>query len=379
MKKELKILLMTALLEIVWLWIIIPILPFIIKWYWLGSEWVWISFAVASAWMFIWGLFLGRLSDRYWRKRILNYTVFLNFLGYVIFAFAWNIYIFLLARVISWFAWAWIWVVQAYISDISKPNDRTKNMWLVWAMFWIWFIVWPVIGSLFSWHSLQFLWAISAWVLLLNVILVWFLLPESQRYIDWESKIESVNPVNYHHNKKQLQILFITSFWVALWFSANQSIISLLLDDRFSITETQMWYIFWMIWTFAVLYQAFGIKHITRLLKEKGLVIFWITLMIVDFIAFGVNKNLLLTFPLIILFPISFWSINPGINSLIAKYAWDETGKAMWENVSYASIANILWPLIAGYAYTFWIWTPYIVASIFLLITLALFLRYIKK
>jgi MFS family permease len=379
MRKELKIILVTALLEIVWLWIIIPILPFIIKWFWYWPEWVWISFAVASAGMFVWGFILWRLSDKYWRKKILSYTVFLNFLWYAIFAVAGNIWIFLIARVISWFAWAWIWVAQAYISDISPTKERTKNMWLIWAMFWIGFILWPVIGSIFAGHSLQFLWGISAIVLLINALIVWFLLPESQKCTEEACKVESVNPIDYHHNKKQLQALFLTSFWVALWFSANQSTISLLLSDRFSVTESQMWYVFWMIWVFAVIYQVFWIKHVTRLLKEKWLVIFWITLMIFDFVAFAFNRNFLLALPLIILFPISFWSINPWVNSLVAKYAWDETGKAMWVNVSYASIANIFWPLIAGYAYTFSTWAPYLVASVFLLITLVLFLKYIKK
>ncbi|MDD2565821.1 MAG: MFS transporter [Candidatus Gracilibacteria bacterium] len=378
MKKELKIILLTALLEIVGLGIIIPIMPFVIKGFGFGSQWVGFSFAISSVGMFFGGLVFGRLSDKYGRKKILSYTVLLNVIGYSLFMIAGNIYIFLFARLISGIASAGIGVAQAYISDISKPSERTKNMGLIGAMFGVGFILGPVIGALFSGYSLQFLGGVSAFILFVNALVIWFLLPESKKCIKTAEKDETINPIDFHHHKKQLQVLFLTSFGVALGFSANQSILPLFLNDKFNISEKHIGYVFGLIGAVAVIYQAFLIKYVRNALKEKGLVIFGIILMTIVFIIFGLNNSLILALILVIFFPVAYGSVNPGINSLIAKYAENETGKAMGTNVSYISIANIIGPLLAGYSYIIGFGMPYLISCIFFIVTLGLFYKYIK-
>ncbi len=334
---------------------------------------------MASAWMFVGWLFFWRLSDKHWRKKILSYTVILNVIWYLLFLLAWNIWIFILSRTISWLAWAWISVAQAYISDISKPEERTKNMGLVWAMFWIWFIIWPAFGTIFSWYSLQFLWWIAASILAINALIIWFLLPESKKCIESAQKEESLNPVDFHHNKKQLVVLFFATFWTALWFSWNQSILPLFINDNFWIWEKEIWYVFTFIWIISVTYQVLFLNKVRWFVKERWLVIFWLLLLSAAFVAFSFNDNKYLLFLIIAMFPIAYWSINPWINSLIAKYAWNETWKAMWTNVSYMSIANIIWPIIAWFAYSHHHSTPYLISALFFIITLSIVINYIRK
>lgn len=134
-KYSLPIILLTVLLDMMGYGIIIPSLPFIIRGFGFSEQWVGIAFAIFSLGMFLGGMFFGRLSDIYGRKRILVVTSFLNMLGYIIFAYSGNIWIFIVARFLSGLGGAGIAIGQAYVSDISTASDRTKNLGLTGAMF----------------------------------------------------------------------------------------------------------------------------------------------------------------------------------------------------------------------------------------------------
>lgn len=100
-KLSLPIILLTVLLDIIGFGIIIPSLPFIIRGFGLSENWVGITFATFSIGMFIGGIVFGRLSDIYGRKRILAITSGLNMLGYLVFAYSLNIWVFMLGRFLS--------------------------------------------------------------------------------------------------------------------------------------------------------------------------------------------------------------------------------------------------------------------------------------
>lgn len=100
-KSSFVIILITILLDIIGLGIIIPSMPFIIRSFGLEEHWVGIVFATFSLGSFLGGMVFGRLSDIYGRKKILAITSFLNMVGYFIFAYSGNIWVFLVARFLS--------------------------------------------------------------------------------------------------------------------------------------------------------------------------------------------------------------------------------------------------------------------------------------
>lgn len=133
-KSSFVIILVTILLDIMGLGIIIPSMPFIVRNFGLSEQWVGIAFAIFSLGMFLGGIVFGRLSDIYGRKKVLAVTSFLNMIGYFTFAYSGNIWVFLVARFLSGLGGAGMAVGQAYVSDISAPADRTKNLGVTGAM-----------------------------------------------------------------------------------------------------------------------------------------------------------------------------------------------------------------------------------------------------
>lgn len=362
MNRPLVIILITVLLDIIWLWMVIPILPFIVEWFGFSEFYIGLTFATFSFWMLVWWLIFWRLSDKIWRNRTLEMTVFLNIVWYLVFALSTNLYMFIIARFIWWLAASWFAVWQAYISDISDEDDRTKNMALVWAVFWVGFIIWPVFWGILSslWNSLNIIWYVWAFLCFLNLLLVMFYLPKVKIKKPWiikEFKFDIKNPL--------ILLLFLISFIVAIGFSSMQSTFWSLMNDRFEFTSKDIWYLFWFIGLTAIIYQAKVIWFVKSKLSEPKMVIFWLSCLTFSFLLFSINHTFWAIFFIIFLFPIWHWTVNPTIASMHSKLWAKHVWKLLWINTSMVSLWNIIWPFLAGSLYLVWDWLPYIVSSIF--------------
>jgi DHA1 family tetracycline resistance protein-like MFS transporter len=68
---------------------------------------------------------------------------------------------------------------QAYIADVSKPEDRAKNFGVVGAAFGVGFIIGPAIGGLLASYGDRIPFFAAAALTLINGIYGYFILPES--------------------------------------------------------------------------------------------------------------------------------------------------------------------------------------------------------
>lgn len=375
MKKPLLIILITVLLDIIWLGIVLPILPYIVEWYWFSEFYVWVTYAIFSVWMFIWWLLFWRLSDKIWRNRTLEITICLSIIWYLLFSISSNLYLFVLARFIWWLWASWFAVWQAYISDISDDSNRIKNMALVWAMFWIWFMIWPVFWWFLSsfQNNLNIIWYISALILLINLLLVILLLPKVK-----VKKASIIEQYKFRLNNPLIILLLFISFIVALGFSWMQSTFWLVMRDRFFLDSSHVWYLLWFIWLCAVIYQVKLIRYVKKYLKEQYMIIFGLSFLIFSFLLFSLNTYYIAIFFIIFMFPIWYGTINPTIASMHSRLWAKHTWKLLWINASMISLWNIFWPFLAGSLYIIWDWLPYVVSSVFFVIALFILIFKIK-
>jgi MFS family permease len=96
----------------------------------------------------------------------------------------------MLSRTISGFCSGNLSVAQAYITDISTKENRTKAMGMIGAAFGMGFILGPPIGGYLNSHfGFWSLGAFSGGLCALNAIIMYFLLPESITIFNKDKKI----------------------------------------------------------------------------------------------------------------------------------------------------------------------------------------------
>ncbi|MBC7540498.1 MAG: MFS transporter [Bacteriovorax sp.] len=109
------------------------------------------------------GPILGDLSDRYGRRKILLLSQIGTCIGFIILALSRILWIVFLSRIIDGITAGNLTVAQAYISDVTKPKDRTRAMGMIGASFGLGFILGPAIsGVLVQFGHAAPIWASAA-------------------------------------------------------------------------------------------------------------------------------------------------------------------------------------------------------------------------
>ncbi len=221
-KKQLTLIFITLLLDVIGLGIIIPIIPTLLMdlgGYTLSESsavGAWLIFAFALP-QFLFSPVMGGLSDRFGRRPIILISLFGLGLDYIFHAVAWTIPMLLIGRIIAGICGASFTTASSYIADISSPEKRAQNFGLIGVAFGVGFILGPVIGGLTSaWGTRAPFW-VAAGLSMLNGLLCLIYLPESlkkenRRKFEWKR----ANPIGtllhlrkYHTVLKLMIPLFL--------------------------------------------------------------------------------------------------------------------------------------------------------------------------
>lgn len=174
----------TVFLDMVGIGLIWPVMPRLIEDV-SGSD-----LAGASAWngwlfvaygltQFLFGPAIGNLSDAYGRRPILLLSVFGLAVDYMLMALAPSLLWLFIGRLVAGICGASYTTANAYLADISKPEDRAKVFGMMGAAFGLGFIIGPAIGGLLGEFGPRVPFFVAAGLSILNFIYGYFVLPET--------------------------------------------------------------------------------------------------------------------------------------------------------------------------------------------------------
>ncbi len=246
-KPSILVVFLTVFIDLIGFGIVVPLVPLFSRHYGASGFVIGAIIASFSAMQFIFSPIWGRLSDRYGRRPILLISTAGAALSYIVFAIGCGfenhtlaLWVLLISRVFAGACGGNITVAQAYIADITPPENRSKRMGLIGMAFGLGFIFGPAISGI----ALKFGgatapgWA-AAGLCALNFFLTYFILAES-----WKPDVTPVTKrprfAQWGHTLSQPKIgLLILIFFLATFaFSCFESTLPLLVSDNFQLGIT---------------------------------------------------------------------------------------------------------------------------------------------
>jgi DHA1 family tetracycline resistance protein-like MFS transporter len=173
----------TSLLDVIGIALIIPVLPILLGEFTSGRDtqayWYMAVAVTFGASQFLCAPLLGALSDRFGRRPLLLLGIAGLGATFVLTALAHSVWLIVAARVLGGGLSANFAVAQAYVADITPPEERTQALGKLGAMFGIGFVLGPVLGGLLGGVNLRLPFWVAASLCTLNWLYGLLVLPES--------------------------------------------------------------------------------------------------------------------------------------------------------------------------------------------------------
>jgi MFS family permease len=163
--------------DVLGLTIMIPLLPFYAeKMGATPSQVGWLVSVYALCQLFS-GPLLGRLSDRTGRKPLLIVSQIGTLIGFLVTAWAGSLAMVFLGRIIDGATAGNLSLAQAYISDITKPEERAKSFGIIGIAFGLGFLIGPAVSGYLSTFDYRYPIYAAALMSFTSIMATTFLLP----------------------------------------------------------------------------------------------------------------------------------------------------------------------------------------------------------
>ena len=225
----------TVVLDSMGIGIIIPVMPALFAEV-TGTEkisdiaiWGGLLASTFALMQFIFGPILGALSDRYGRKPILLLALFVMAAYYLLMGFAQTLWLLFLGRLIGGVTAATHATANAYMADISSPEEKAARFGMLGAGFGLGFVLGPLIGGLLGEWGPRAPFFAAAMLAAANGVLCYFVLEESlktknRREFMWyrANPIGAILDLRKFEGIYSLLLVFLlftigTSIYAAIW------------------------------------------------------------------------------------------------------------------------------------------------------------------
>jgi multidrug resistance protein len=304
---------------------------------------------------------MGRLSDRFGRRRILLLSLLGSGISFFIFGFASVLWLLFAARIVGGITDSTVSVAQAYIADlVSEEKSRLKYMGMIGAGIGLGFTVGPAIGGVLSslyGYALPSL--IASALAFSNFALAYFRLPESHKVSSKivrqrETLVDVISPLRKAFANRRLGLLFATNFVGVMAFTFLDVSLAPWLQKDFAFGSLQVGLIFFYSSVVNVVTQGFLVSKLSKRFSTITILLAGIVTLTIAYLGLG----LLGSFPLLLVaggvLTLGFGLITPSISNLISVNSGaEEQGANLGVGQSMGFLAQAIAPVIAASIFSF--------------------------
>jgi multidrug resistance protein len=331
---------------------IVPVLPLYAERFGTSELVIGLLMSAYPVMQFVFAPILGKLSDRVGRRPVLLVSLIGTAVGFGIMGLAPMLAWLFVGRIIDGITCGNISVAQAYIADVTPPEQRSRGMGLVGAAFGLGYIFGPAIGGVMSPISLAAPFFFAAGLAAANAIALYFLLPESlaSEHRTKAGDRASIAQVFEEGGNWSLKAILMTNFIVIVAFTMMTTCYALFAKHRFDFDARHLGYMFAYVGLLGTVIQAGMIGRLSRLLGDKAVAITGIIVFMASIFMLPVGsttKMLVITTTGIAM---GYNLMLPMINALASKSvgeAWQ--GRVLGVMASSTSLGRIVGPTISGW------------------------------
>lgn len=356
-----------VMVDVLGLTIILPLLPFYAERLGASPTVVGLLVSTYAACQLIAGPVLGQISDRVGRRPLLLVSQVGTFIGFLILAWAGSLWIVFLARIIDGLTAGNLSLAQAYISDVTKPEDRAKSFGVIGVAFGIGFLIGPAISGFLSTFGYQYPILAAAALSATSILCTYFLLPSAPVIPESEMRDGAPLPAgrrlrvldwaNYatYFKRPALAPLLWQFFSFAFAFAIFMSGFALFAERRYTwnghpFGVKEVGYIFAYVGFLGIILQGGLIGRLVRRFGEVKLVDSGFISATVGFALIGFTYRIPSLLAASTLASFGTGVLRPALTSLITQRAGrEEQGVVLGLTQSLMSVAQIVAPIIAGF------------------------------
>lgn len=344
--------------------IILPLLPFYAERYGATPQVVGLLITVYALCQLLAGPVLGKLSDRYGRRPLLIVSQIGTFAGFLVLGWARTLAWIFFSRFLDGITAGNLSLAQAYISDVTEPENRAKAFGVIGIAFGLGFLIGPALSGFLAQYDYSYpAWAAAA-LSFTSILCTYFLLPQVVPHggdeasgpggkrlglLDWGAYVQ-------YFKRPELAAVLTQFFSFCVMFSLFITGFALFAERRFLVGgirpfgPKEVGYLYAYSGLLGLVIQGGLLGRLVKRFGERPLARAGFLSAAVGLTALAFTYPIMLIVPVFTAIAFGTGVLRPTLTSEVTKLvSRREQGVVLGLTQSLNSTSSIISPLVAGY------------------------------
>jgi multidrug resistance protein len=362
---------------------VIPLLPFYAMSYGADGFAVGCLAATFSFSQLIFTPILGSWSDRVGRRPVILLGLMINAIAFLVTGIGGALWVLFIGRAVNGLGSSSLGVANAYVADVTSPENRSKGMGMLGAAFGIGFVIGPAIGGILGGINQSLPFYVAAVMAFTNFAVGSFFLPESlpvelrqvaKRKAGINTPFSILVGIWRALKRPELRLPILVFFMFNVSFTSFEVVMPLFASKRYGFTSLEYGYLFAYMGVMIIIMQGGMVGIVVKKLGDYNTLRLGLLILSITMLLIPVGNWLPWVFIVLFFLAIGQGIATPTSSAIISiNSRADEQGEILGISQGVGSLARMAGPLGGGFVFsTFGEMLPYVVCCLVMLMALSL-------